>query len=981
MRTLILLCGLFFLPIFFYGQNFDARYFIYFAGNDINNPQQVYIPEYAISDGAVSTNKEGDRYRINLNKGYKYKLIHNGRSLGELDFYDYSGTLSANPFRTKYTLSENNVVSSYKDIDSYRMPRMDEYGQVLLFQKYNRDVGVLCFLKNPLTARQFDFVNPANSQIQANAWGEIEKISERDADIRLRGERIECVYVKNRRLYYTPNAGDPSASHVPLTTIAADYISPLRSASGNQLRYAVKNELFEATLNPAGSLSGVRSLRKFKVDAIYKLIPNPQYANLILLRFMKNDQVGVAIFDLNQNEGLHEITRRRGEDDINPAWSPDGKRIAFVRRISQGDGFQFQLYQHNFSTNQSTRLTDEKLVVDNSVYPVWTPDGKGIFIIASSPANLREKSLYLCPANSRSRPFKVDLEIKGRSFNTLSDLEIFPKNLAAFSGEQSPVYLFITAARSTKNEIYRLALGNLNYSFSGGNAHNTVLSILARGVSKDIFNPWLNSTDEVSRVEALRSQYAGILDNYGQRIAELERGSQNMPELTTLTSGQVSLKYAYYQKKYDETKAGFGPRQHALLDRLKNTRQANLQNIRKVFSEEDNRTRYEQIRRKQFSRGVEDIFSDVDRLIKKYQKDDDGIIADIRSLKGKMEGELQQIVTADKNYDSWVSRVKDSFEFAEKSYRNTLQNMKDYASKTISQPDIVKQAGAELNRRKPQSLPDSFTPDRYSERDLTKLRKNYESLPYTYREIYQDFVEDMRRAEQKMARKASGDRQPAHFELGLMGGAGLGENSGHFLAPAIKWNFAGNFTFNADINFLNQFMEKSIYSKADSLDFTSDSVAVSDYDFSEKLKYFEFSLGLEYRFDVTEYVEMFAGAGANFKRNKLTLNDKGEDKFYSYYQIGDTTKTTVTEFADFAFYPYLSTGLNYTVNSSLKMGLNIRYIIPFGLGLGGDKFGDFVHKNHYPGKVKKGLVRPDGKFIESSKLNSLYINLSLMILL
>jgi TolB protein len=68
-------------------------------------------------------------------------------------------------------------------------------------------------------------------------------------------------------------------------------------------------------------------------------------------------------------DGRHLRELRRGRD---PAWSPDGRRIAF---ISDRDGAGPQIYVMNADGSNQTRLTKD----DTRDYnPAWSPDGRRI---------------------------------------------------------------------------------------------------------------------------------------------------------------------------------------------------------------------------------------------------------------------------------------------------------------------------------------------------------------------------------------------------------------------------------------------------------------------------------------------------------------------------------------------------------------------------------------------------------------------------
>lgn len=59
-------------------------------------------------------------------------------------------------------------------------------------------------------------------------------------------------------------------------------------------------------------------------------------------------------------------------DDMNPAWSPDGTRIAFQ---SKRNGDQFDLWWMNADGSGATRLTQD---VNEDRNPAWSPDGEWI---------------------------------------------------------------------------------------------------------------------------------------------------------------------------------------------------------------------------------------------------------------------------------------------------------------------------------------------------------------------------------------------------------------------------------------------------------------------------------------------------------------------------------------------------------------------------------------------------------------------------
>jgi TolB protein len=79
---------------------------------------------------------------------------------------------------------------------------------------------------------------------------------------------------------------------------------------------------------------------------------------------------------------LQRLTRGgRGES---PAWSPDGKRIAFMS--SRATGSQYDIYVMNANGSQIRRLTSSP---GEDGYPAWSPDGKTIAFSTGPPDNLK----------------------------------------------------------------------------------------------------------------------------------------------------------------------------------------------------------------------------------------------------------------------------------------------------------------------------------------------------------------------------------------------------------------------------------------------------------------------------------------------------------------------------------------------------------------------------------------------------------------
>jgi Tol biopolymer transport system component len=108
------------------------------------------------------------------------------------------------------------------------------------------------------------------------------------------------------------------------------------------------------------------------------------------LAFVSSRDGAYAIYGMNA-EGSHQqrLTRAQGDPStpkglffqVNPAWSPDGRRIAFA---SKRDG-TFHIFAMNAEGTGTRRLTNTKDDDDN---PTWSPDGKLIAFEREAPGDI-----------------------------------------------------------------------------------------------------------------------------------------------------------------------------------------------------------------------------------------------------------------------------------------------------------------------------------------------------------------------------------------------------------------------------------------------------------------------------------------------------------------------------------------------------------------------------------------------------------------
>jgi len=88
------------------------------------------------------------------------------------------------------------------------------------------------------------------------------------------------------------------------------------------------------------------------------------------------------IFVVNADgSGRRRLTSNPVDDDF-PVWSPDGRKVAFVRGFLNRPDPSFDVYVMNADGSGERRLTR------NAAWPAWSPDGRKIAFLRGFPADL-----------------------------------------------------------------------------------------------------------------------------------------------------------------------------------------------------------------------------------------------------------------------------------------------------------------------------------------------------------------------------------------------------------------------------------------------------------------------------------------------------------------------------------------------------------------------------------------------------------------
>jgi uncharacterized protein (DUF885 family)/Tol biopolymer transport system component/streptogramin lyase len=102
-----------------------------------------------------------------------------------------------------------------------------------------------------------------------------------------------------------------------------------------------------------------------------------------LLVFSSYRQGESKLYTMNADGSDITCLSRTGQRETRPAWSPDGSRIAYVRRLGHSN---HEIYVMNADGSGATRLTDRPDSTESE--PVWSPDGSRIAFISNERPNL-----------------------------------------------------------------------------------------------------------------------------------------------------------------------------------------------------------------------------------------------------------------------------------------------------------------------------------------------------------------------------------------------------------------------------------------------------------------------------------------------------------------------------------------------------------------------------------------------------------------
>jgi hypothetical protein len=182
----------------------------------------------------------------------------------------------------------------------------------------------------------------------------------------------------------------PVASETPAGTLIGEHskdgsitVGPSLSPDGSKIAFLSSRDRLSIDLFLADASTGkvIRKLISTATDPHFESLQFLASAgswdptgNLLAIASIRGGRPVLAIVDTNKGDVTQEIKFETYGEIFQPAWSADGKAIAFSGQV----GGYTDLYVRNLSTGETKRLTNDAYA---DLQPSWSPDGTQLMFV------------------------------------------------------------------------------------------------------------------------------------------------------------------------------------------------------------------------------------------------------------------------------------------------------------------------------------------------------------------------------------------------------------------------------------------------------------------------------------------------------------------------------------------------------------------------------------------------------------------------